>query len=113
MFQGSMVALVTPMGADGALDAESLDRLAEFHIDSGTQAIIAVGTTGESATLDETEHCDVIRRVVERVAGRLPVIAGTGANATTEAIRLRRIERSHIYENPMELSAKIYMENRK
>jgi 4-hydroxy-tetrahydrodipicolinate synthase len=90
MFHGSMVALVTPMQADGAIDNEALDRLIEFHVDNGTDAIVAVGTTGESATLDEHEHCAVIRRVVDKAAGRVPVIAGTGANSTREAIDLTR-----------------------
>ncbi|MBE0439265.1 MAG: 4-hydroxy-tetrahydrodipicolinate synthase [Gammaproteobacteria bacterium] len=88
MFSGSMVALVTPMRADGSLDSDCLHKLVEFHIDSGTDAIVAVGTTGESATLNVEEHCDVIRHVVEQVNGRIPVIAGTGANSTTEAIEL-------------------------
>lgn len=90
MFHGSMVAMVTPMQADGALDPESLRRLVEFHIEQGSNAIVAVGTTGESATLDEEEHCRVIRQVVDFAAGRIPVIAGTGANSTTEAIMLTR-----------------------
>lgn len=94
MYKGSMVAIVTPMQcgvtADTALDHEGMERLVEFHISSGTDAIIAVGTTGESATLDEKEHCDQIRRVVGMVRGRVPVIAGTGANSTTEAIQLTR-----------------------
>jgi 4-hydroxy-tetrahydrodipicolinate synthase len=90
MFHGSMVALVTPMREDGAVDDTSLAALIEFHIDQGTDAFVAVGTTGESATLDEHEHCDLIRRVVEMTAGRIPVIAGTGANSTTEAITLTR-----------------------
>jgi 4-hydroxy-tetrahydrodipicolinate synthase len=92
MFKGSMVAIVTPMKSgvthDTALDIDALERLVEFHIENGTDAIVAVGTTGESATLSEEEHCMVIRRVVEFAAGRVPVIAGTGANSTTEAIRL-------------------------
>lgn len=88
MFQGSMVALVTPMREDGSLDLESLDKLVDWHVQSGTDAIIAVGTTGESATLDEEEHCAVIRRVVEGAAGKVPVIAGTGSNSTREAIAL-------------------------
>ncbi len=88
MFSGSMVALVTPMQADGALDVDSLRKLVEFHISQGTDAIVAVGTTGESATLSVQEHCDVIRLVVEQVNGRIPVIAGTGANSTSEAIEL-------------------------
>jgi 4-hydroxy-tetrahydrodipicolinate synthase len=90
MFHGSMVALVTPMMMDGAVDDEALARLIEFHISEGTDAIVAVGTTGESATLDMDEHCAVIDRTVELVAGRIPVIAGTGANSTTEAIELTR-----------------------
>lgn len=90
MIQGSMVALVTPMEENGALDVESLNRLLDFHVAQGTDAIVAVGTTGESATLDEAEHCEVIRLTVERVAGRVPVIAGTGANSTREAISLTR-----------------------
>jgi len=88
MIAGSIVALVTPMFEDGRLDWESLDSLLDFHIDNGTNAIVAVGTTGESATLDPDEHCQVIERVVKRIAGRIPVIAGTGANSTTEAIEL-------------------------
>ncbi len=90
MFHGSMVALVTPMAADGALDFEALARLVDFHLDNGTDALVAVGTTGESATLDYEEHIEVVRRVVKRVAGRIPVIAGTGANSTAEAIMLTR-----------------------
>ena len=88
MFRGSMVALITPMHEDGSLDAGALQRLVEFHLDQGTDAIVAMGTTGESATLDEEEHCAVLRQVVEFAAGRIPVIAGTGANATSEAIHL-------------------------
>ncbi len=88
MFRGSMVALVTPMHEDGALDFDSLSRLVEFHIANGTSAIVAVGTTGESATLDEQEHCEVIRQVVRMARGRVPVIGGTGANSTREAIEL-------------------------
>lgn len=90
MFHGSMVALVTPMHEGGALDHESLARLIEFHIENGTDAIVAVGTTGESATLDMKEHCGVLREVVGLVHGRVPVIAGTGANSTSEAIELTR-----------------------
>ena len=88
MFRGSMVAIVTPMRADGALDYEALARLVEFHIENGTDAIISVGTTGESATLDFEEHIRVVQRTVELVKGRIPVIAGTGANSTTEALHL-------------------------
>ncbi len=88
MIQGSIVALVTPMTEDGAVDNVSLKKLVEFHVEQGTDALVAVGTTGESATLDEDEHCRVIKTVVDYVAGRMPVIAGTGANCTREAIRL-------------------------
>jgi len=90
MFHGSMVALVTPMLEDGSLDYESLDRLIEFHVENKTDAIIAVGTTGESATLDEEEHCATIKRAVKTSAGRIPIIAGTGSNSTKEAIVLTR-----------------------
>jgi 4-hydroxy-tetrahydrodipicolinate synthase len=88
MFRGSMVALVTPMKENGDLDEESLRRLIDLHIENSTDAIVAVGTTGESATLDHQEHCALIHTVVEYVRGRLPVIAGTGANSTREAIAL-------------------------
>lgn len=90
MFHGSMVALVTPMQKGGALDAEALSGLIEFHIENRTDAIVSVGTTGESATVDEKEHCSLIRQMVEQVRGRIPVIAGTGANSTSEAITLTR-----------------------
>ena len=88
-----MVALATPMIEDGSVDQESLRRLVDWHIEQGTDAIVAVGTTGESATLDEQEHCHVIRQVVEYTAGRVPVIAGTGANSTTEAVSLTQCAR--------------------
>ena len=88
MISGSIVALVTPMFEDGSLDWESLDNLLDFHLNNGTNAIVAVGTTGESATLDPSEHCKVIEHVVKKIDGRISVIAGTGANSTTEAIEL-------------------------
>lgn len=88
MFSGSMVALVTPMHADGSLDQASMEKLVEFHIENGTDAIVSMGTTGESATLNEKEHCRVIKQVVDIANKRIPVIAGTGANSTTEAIEL-------------------------
>jgi len=92
MFTGSLVAIITPMKSgvkpDTALDKAGLERLIEFHIDHRTDAIVAVGTTGESATLTPAEHCDVIRQVVDIVNKRVPVIAGTGANSTIEAIEL-------------------------
>ena len=90
MFSGSMVALVTPMHKDGSVDQDSLAKLVEFHVENGTDAIVAVGTTGESATLNEKEHCQTIKQIVEFSNNRVPVIAGTGANSTTEAIDLTR-----------------------
>jgi len=86
MFSGSIVALVTPMRADGAVDYSALDRLVDFHVANGTDAIVAVGTTGESPTLDVEEHMAVVHRVYTRVGGHIPVIAGTGANSTREAV---------------------------
>ncbi|MCO6440122.1 MAG: 4-hydroxy-tetrahydrodipicolinate synthase [Nitrococcus mobilis] len=90
MFRGSMVALITPMHDDGSIDEKALQRLVEFHIEQGSDAIVAVGTTGESATLDYDEHCHVMRRIVEMARGRIPVIGGTGSNSTWEAIKLTR-----------------------
>lgn len=90
MLRGSMVALVTPMKADGEICWQSLEELIEFHILNGTHAIVAVGTTGESATLDVSEHTAVIKFVAEKVAKRVPVVAGTGANSTKEAITLSK-----------------------
>ena len=88
MFTGSMVAIVTPMNTDGSVDWPALEKLVEHHIAQGTDAIVSVGTTGESATLDHNEHTEVIERTVKVVAGRIPVIGGTGANSTSEAILL-------------------------
>jgi 4-hydroxy-tetrahydrodipicolinate synthase len=88
MVKGSLVAIVTPMQDGGALDLPAFTRLIDRHIGSGTAAIVAVGTTGESPTVNVEEHCLVIRTAVEHAAGRIPVIAGTGGNATTEAIEL-------------------------
>ena len=85
---GSMVALITPMHSDGSIDFAALKQLVEFHISSGTRAIISMGTTGESATLDQDEHIEVMRQTIDFVGGRIPVIAGTGANSTSEAIEL-------------------------
>lgn len=90
MIRGSMVALATPMHPNGDLDWEALDRVVDIHLENGTDSIVAVGTSGESATLDYDEHLEVVKRVVKRVAGRIPVIAGTGANSTREAIEMTR-----------------------
>ncbi len=90
MITGSIVALVTPMRSDGSVDWAALERLLDLHVQSGTAAIGAVGTTGESATLNVSEHCDVITFCVRHCAGRIPVVAGTGANSTWEAIELTR-----------------------
>jgi len=86
MIQGSMVALVTPMNADNSLDWASLHKLVDWHLEQGTHAIVAMGTTGESATLNVDEHLAVIKKVIDQVNGRIPVIAGTGANSTSEAV---------------------------
>ncbi|MGK0526027.1 MAG: 4-hydroxy-tetrahydrodipicolinate synthase, partial [Pseudomonadales bacterium] len=88
MITGSLVALVTPMHPNGDIHWEDLDKLVDFHLENGTDGIVAVGTTGESATLDQKEHCRVIGHVIKRVNGRIPVIAGTGGNSTREAIHL-------------------------
>ena len=88
MITGSIVALVTPMHPDGAIDWAALARLVEYHIEAGTAALGVVGTTGESPTLTVPEHCEVIRFAVEQAGGRIPVVAGTGGNSTHEAIEL-------------------------
>ena len=88
MLTGSLVAIVTPMQAGGALDLDALKRLCDWHIESGTSGIVVVGTTGESPTVDVDEHCLLIRTVVEHVRGRVHVMAGVGGNATSEAIEL-------------------------
>lgn len=88
MFKGSLVAIVTPMHEDGRLDLESFRALIDFHIEQGTDGIVVVGTTGESPTVDFKEHHLLISSAVKHAAGRIPIIAGTGANSTTEAIEL-------------------------
>ena len=88
MITGSIVALVTPMHPDGAIDWPTMARLIEYHIESGTAGLGVVGTTGESPTLTVPEHCEVIRFAVEQAGGRIPVVAGTGGNSTHEAIEL-------------------------
>jgi 4-hydroxy-tetrahydrodipicolinate synthase len=88
MLQGSLVAIVTPMHQDGSLDLVALRSLIDFHVDQGTDGIVIVGTTGESPTVNFDEHCLLIKTAVEQTAGRIPVIAGTGANSTAEAIEL-------------------------
>ena len=105
---GSIVALITPMHEDGSVDYDALRRLIDWHIAEGTDCIGVVGTTGESPTVSVEEHCEIIRVAVEQAAGRVPVMAGTGANATREAIELSRyakkvgadctlqVERSHL-----------------
>ncbi len=94
MTRGSLVAIVTPMSEDGALDLAALRRLVDWHIAEGTDGIVIVGTTGESPTVDYDEHCRLIRTTVEQAAGRVPVIAGTGANSTSEAIELTECAKS-------------------
>jgi len=88
MFQGSMVALVTPMHPDGSLDLDTLRKLIDWHVAEGTDALVVVGTSGESPTVDFDEHAEILRVSVEHAAGRIPVIAGVGGNSTSEAIQL-------------------------
>jgi 4-hydroxy-tetrahydrodipicolinate synthase len=88
MLNGSLVAIATPMHSDGALDLSALRKLIDFHVANGTSGIVVVGTTGESPTVDFEEHCLLIRTAVDHAVGRIPVIAGTGANSTAEAIEL-------------------------
>jgi len=90
MFKGSMVAIATPMNKEGSLDFDSLESLIDFHITNKTDAIVSVGTTGESATIDFEEHSQVIQKTIDIVNKRIPVIAGTGANSTSEAIELTK-----------------------
>ncbi|SAI65385.1 dihydrodipicolinate synthase [Bordetella ansorpii] len=90
VFQGSMVALVTPMRPDGSLDVDAYRALIDWHVAEGTDALVVVGTTGESPTVSMDEHAELIRIAVEHAAGRIPVIAGVGANSTDEAIHLAR-----------------------
>jgi 4-hydroxy-tetrahydrodipicolinate synthase len=90
MLSGSIVAIVTPMTADGALDLARLKSLVDWHVAEGTDGIVIVGTTGESPTVDVAEHCKLIEAAIEYAAGRIPVIAGTGGNATREAIELTK-----------------------
>lgn len=94
MIKGSIVAIVTPMHADGSLDIPGLRKLLDWHIAEGTDGIVIVGTTGESATVSVEEHCELIKIAVEHVAGRIPVIAGTGGNSTAEAIELTAYAKS-------------------
>ncbi|HET7546960.1 MAG TPA: 4-hydroxy-tetrahydrodipicolinate synthase [Usitatibacter sp.] len=90
MLSGSLVAIVTPMAADGALDLPRLKSLIDWHVAEGTDGIVIVGTTGESPTVDVDEHCRLIEKAIEFAAGRVPVVAGTGGNATREAIELTK-----------------------
>jgi 4-hydroxy-tetrahydrodipicolinate synthase len=90
MIQGSLVAIVTPMHPDGSLDYDGLRKLIDWHVAEGTDGIVIVGTTGESPTVSVEEHCELVKVAVEHTARRIPVIAGTGGNSTTEAIELTR-----------------------
>jgi len=90
MIQGSIVAIVTPMHADGSLDLPGLRKLIDWHVAEGTDGIVIVGTTGESPTVSVEEHCELIKVAVEHTARRIPVVAGTGGNSTAEAIELTR-----------------------
>ncbi len=90
MFQGSMVALITPMDEQGGVDNEALEALVSFHVDNGTDVIVAMGTTGESATFSHKDHRTVVKQIIKYVGGRIPVIAGTGSNSTEEAVDLTK-----------------------
>ncbi|MHB1951489.1 MAG: 4-hydroxy-tetrahydrodipicolinate synthase [Acidiferrobacteraceae bacterium] len=94
MFDGSLVAIVTPMHEDGSLDWDALEKLVEFHVERGTRGIVAAATTGETSTLAVEEHCEVVRRIVRWSRHRVPVIAGSGANSTAEAIALTKEARA-------------------
>ena len=93
MITGSIVAIVTPLHEDGSLDLNAFRNLLDFHVSEGTDGIVVVGTTGESPTVNVEEHCELIKVAVDHVAGRIPVIAGTGANSTAEAIELTEFAR--------------------
>ena len=103
MIKGSLVAVVSPMKADGSLDFDAYRNLLDWHIESGTSAIVAVGTTGESPTVSVEEHAQLIRVAAEHCRGRVPVIAGTGANSTREAIELTR----HAFEVGVDASLQV------
>jgi len=90
MLSGSMVAVVTPMDADGAVNYRQFAKVIDFHVESGTQVLVVAGTTGESATLDHNEHIEVIEKACELAAGRIPIVAGTGSNSTTQTMKLSR-----------------------
>ena len=90
MIKGSIVAIVTPMHEDGSLDLDSYRRLIDWHVDEGTSAIVAVGTTGESPTVDFAEHCDLVRVAIEQAAGRVPVIAGVASTTIVDAVSQAR-----------------------
>jgi 4-hydroxy-tetrahydrodipicolinate synthase len=94
MLSGSLVAIVTPMQAGGALDLAALARLIDFHVENGTAGIVIVGTTGESPTVDVDEHCRLIQAAIDHASGRIPLVAGTGGNSTAEAIALTRFAKS-------------------
>ncbi|MDD4945241.1 MAG: dihydrodipicolinate synthase family protein, partial [Rhodoferax sp.] len=87
---GSIVALITPMLADGSVDYPALRKLIDWHVDQGTDCVGVVGTTGESPTVSVAEHCEIIRVAVEQSAGRVPIMAGCGSNCTAEAIELAK-----------------------
>jgi 4-hydroxy-tetrahydrodipicolinate synthase len=90
MLSGSMVAVVTPMDADGAVNYRQFAKVIDFHVESGTEVLVVAGTTGESATLDHNEHIELIEKACELAAGRIPIVAGTGSNSTTQTLKLSR-----------------------
>lgn len=90
MFKGSMTALITPMNPDGALDYAALEKLVDFHVEAGTEALVVAGTTGESPTLEHDEHIALVERACELAGDRIPIIAGTGSNSTAQTLKLSR-----------------------
>ena len=90
MLTGSMVAVVTPMDADGKVNYRQFAKVIDFHVESGTEVLVVAGTTGESATLDHEEHVDIIAKACELAAGRIPIVAGTGSNSTAQTLKLSR-----------------------
>ena len=94
MFSGVLTALVTPFRLNGSLDKEALDRLIEFQIENGVSALVPMGTTGESPTVSHEENLAVVERVIKKVNGRVPVIAGTGSNSTDEAVRMTKVAKN-------------------
>ena len=111
VLNGSLVALVTPMMPNGEIDFNALDKIIDWHIEEGTNGIVSVGTTGESATVNFDEHIEIIKHTINHVNGRVPVIAGTGANSTSEALDLT-MEAKNAGANILVSGSTIFKENK-